>query len=144
MYNMQSGISRRTFDIGPCPANVPSRFRPAAGKKREERCITGLASDALDRTVVASTLDGTINVSHLLPFTRYMTSNCIGLSSSSTSIQRSWNMRLSFPPPQYRSYYIATVACLQSYVTTSSYAWSTLRPDGLFESLGASVAAFWT
>ena len=65
MYNMQSGILRRTFDVGPCPANVPSRFRPAAGKKKEERCVTGLASDALDRTVVASTLDGTINVSHL-------------------------------------------------------------------------------
>ncbi|EJF66083.1 Utp21-domain-containing protein [Dichomitus squalens LYAD-421 SS1] len=61
MYNMQSGILRRTFDIGPCPANVPSRFRPAAGKKKEERCVTGLASDALDRTLVASTLDGTIN-----------------------------------------------------------------------------------
>ncbi|KAL7283597.1 hypothetical protein ACG7TL_003032 [Trametes sanguinea] len=62
MYNMQSGILRRTFDVGPCPPNVPSRFRPAAnGKKKEERCITGLASDALDRVLVASTLDGTIN-----------------------------------------------------------------------------------
>ncbi|KAI9057911.1 Utp21-domain-containing protein [Trametes sanguinea] len=62
MYNMQSGILRRTFDVGPCPSNVPSRFRPAAnGKKKEERCITGLASDALDRVLVASTLDGTIN-----------------------------------------------------------------------------------
>ncbi|KAI0372915.1 Utp21-domain-containing protein [Pilatotrama ljubarskyi] len=62
MYNMQSGILRRTFDVGPCPSNVPSRFRPTAnGKKKQERCITGLASDALDRVLVASTLDGTIN-----------------------------------------------------------------------------------
>ncbi|OJT09103.1 U3 small nucleolar RNA-associated protein 21 -like protein [Trametes pubescens] len=62
MYNIQSGILRRTFDIGPCPSNVPSRFRPTAnGKRKEERCITGLASDALDRVLVASTLDGTIN-----------------------------------------------------------------------------------
>ncbi|CDO73537.1 hypothetical protein BN946_scf185014.g7, partial [Trametes cinnabarina] len=62
MYNMQSGILRRTFVVGPCPPNVPSRFRPTAnGKKKEERCITGLASDALDRVLVASTLDGTIN-----------------------------------------------------------------------------------
>lgn len=63
MYNIQSGILRRTFDVGPCPSNVPSRFRPTAnGKRKEERCITGLASDALDRVLVASTLDGTINV----------------------------------------------------------------------------------
>ncbi|KAI0333500.1 Utp21-domain-containing protein [Cubamyces sp. BRFM 1775] len=62
MYNMQSGILRRTFNIGPCPANVPSRFRLTPnGKKKEERCITGIASDALDRVLVASTLDGTIN-----------------------------------------------------------------------------------
>lgn len=68
MYNIQSGILRRTFDIGPCPSNVPSRFRPTAnGKRKEERCITGLASDALDRVLVASTLDGTINVCS--PFT---------------------------------------------------------------------------
>ena len=68
MYNMQSGIPRRTFNIGPCPPNAPSRFRPLAGKNKEERCVTGLASDALDRIVVASTLDGTINVSCGLPF----------------------------------------------------------------------------
>ncbi|RDX56504.1 Utp21-domain-containing protein [Lentinus brumalis] len=61
MYNMQSGILRRTYNVGPCPANVASRFRPTGNKKKEERCITGLASDALDRVVVASTLDGTVN-----------------------------------------------------------------------------------
>lgn len=62
MYNMQSGILRRTFNVGACPPNVASRFRPSGNKKKEERCITGLASDALDRIVVASTLDGTLNV----------------------------------------------------------------------------------
>ncbi|KAI0748597.1 Utp21-domain-containing protein [Daedaleopsis nitida] len=61
MYNMQSGILRRTFDVGPCPPSVTSRFRPTGNKKKEGRCITGLASDALDRIVVASTLDGTVN-----------------------------------------------------------------------------------
>ncbi|KAH9945893.1 Utp21-domain-containing protein [Epithele typhae] len=60
MYNMQSGILRRTYEVGSCPANVTSRFR-SSGKKKGERCITGLASDALDRVLVASTLDGTIN-----------------------------------------------------------------------------------
>ena len=62
MYNMQSGILRRTFDVGPCPADAPNRPQPPDSKKKEQRCITGLASDALDRILVASTLDGTINV----------------------------------------------------------------------------------
>lgn len=63
MYNMQSGILRKTFNIGPCPPEVDSRFRPSgtSKKKLEERCVTGLVSDALNATVIASTLDGTIN-----------------------------------------------------------------------------------
>jgi U3 small nucleolar RNA-associated protein 21 len=60
MWNLQSGIKRKTFDIGPCPPDVASRFQ--AGRKKEGRSITGLASDALNTTVIASTLDGTINV----------------------------------------------------------------------------------
>ncbi|KAG6908774.1 hypothetical protein DXG01_003386 [Tephrocybe rancida] len=57
MWNMQSGIRRKTFDVGPCPTEVKQRL---SGTKKE-RCITGLATDALNRTVIASTLDGTIN-----------------------------------------------------------------------------------
>lgn len=74
MYNMQSGILRRTFNVGPCPANVASRFRPTGTKRKDERCITGLASDALDRIVVASTLDGTVNVC-LFPSSAILGSN---------------------------------------------------------------------
>ncbi|KAJ7685354.1 Utp21 specific WD40 associated putative domain-containing protein [Mycena polygramma] len=59
MWNLQSGIKRKTFDVGPCPLDVASRF--SAGKKKEGRSVTGLASDALNTTVIASTLDGTIN-----------------------------------------------------------------------------------
>ncbi|KAJ6525623.1 Utp21 specific WD40 associated putative domain-containing protein [Mycena capillaripes] len=59
MWNLQSGIKRKTFDIGPCPPDVASRFQ--TGKKKEGRSVTGLASDALNTTVIASTLDGTIN-----------------------------------------------------------------------------------
>lgn len=88
MYNMQSGILRKTFNIGPCPPEVDSRFRPSgtSKKKLEERCVTGLVSDALNATVIASTLDGTINVgprahSSLLYLTR--------LCSFSISIQPS-------------------------------------------------------
>ncbi|KAF9265570.1 Utp21-domain-containing protein [Marasmius fiardii PR-910] len=52
MWNMQSGICRRTFEIGPPP--------PKANMKARERSVTGLASDALNRVVIASTLDGTV------------------------------------------------------------------------------------
>ncbi|GJE90786.1 WD40 and Utp21 domain-containing protein [Phanerochaete sordida] len=57
MYNMQSGIRRKAFDVGAAPDAVKQR----AGAKRKERCVTGLATDALNRVVVASTLDGTLN-----------------------------------------------------------------------------------
>ena len=75
MYNMQSGILRRTFDVGPCPANVSKTLRPA-DRKNNERCVTGLATDALDRILVVGTLDGTINVrcSRRLPIPPYLTS----------------------------------------------------------------------
>ncbi|KAH9857144.1 Utp21-domain-containing protein [Lenzites betulinus] len=84
MYNMQSGFLRRTFSVGPCPLNVSSRFRPAAnGKKKEERYITGLASDALDRVLVASTLDGTIN---FFDFHTAALENTLVLPSAAVSI----------------------------------------------------------
>jgi U3 small nucleolar RNA-associated protein 21 len=62
MWNMQSGIKRKTFNVGPCPSEAASRFQ-SSGTKKRERCITGLATDSLNRVVIASTLDGTINVS---------------------------------------------------------------------------------
>lgn len=54
MWNLQSGMKRKSFALE----------EPAKGKKKkgERRCVTGLASDALNRVVVASTLDGTVNV----------------------------------------------------------------------------------
>ncbi|KAF7363589.1 WD-REPEATS-REGION domain-containing protein [Mycena sanguinolenta] len=59
MWNLQSGIKRKSFDVGSCPPEVSSRFQ--TGKKKEGRSVTGLASDSLNTTVIASTLDGTIN-----------------------------------------------------------------------------------
>ncbi|KAJ6502384.1 Utp21 specific WD40 associated putative domain-containing protein [Mycena sanguinolenta] len=59
LWNLQSGIKRKSFDVGPCPPEVASRFQ--TGKKKEGRSVTGLASDSLNTTVIASTLDGTIN-----------------------------------------------------------------------------------
>ncbi|KAF8077591.1 Utp21 specific WD40 associated putative domain-containing protein [Lyophyllum atratum] len=58
MWNMQSGIQRKTFNVGPCPPEAAQRSQST---KKKERSITGLATDALNRTVIASTLDGTIN-----------------------------------------------------------------------------------
>ncbi len=62
MYNMQSGIKRKSFNVGPAPAVVLDRLGATGDAKGKERSVTGLATDALNRTVVASTLDGTINV----------------------------------------------------------------------------------
>ena len=62
MWNMQSGIKRKSFDVGPCPLEVVNRFTSAGKRMGGGRCITGLASDALNRAVIASTLDGTIAV----------------------------------------------------------------------------------
>lgn len=64
MWNMQSGLRRKKFNVGPCPPGVSGRFniRSISEKQTEYRSVTGLATDALNRLVVASTLDGTINV----------------------------------------------------------------------------------
>ncbi|KAL6305314.1 Utp21-domain-containing protein [Sparassis latifolia] len=63
MYNMQSGILRKSFSVGPCPSTVSSRFRPPGTTKKKQagRPVAGLASDALNTVIIASTLDGTIN-----------------------------------------------------------------------------------
>ncbi|KAJ7219436.1 Utp21 specific WD40 associated putative domain-containing protein [Mycena pura] len=59
MWNLQSGIKRKTFDVGLCPPDVANRYQ--SGKRKEGRSVTGLATDALNTMVIASTLDGTIN-----------------------------------------------------------------------------------
>ena len=63
MYNMQSGIKRKTLDVGPVPDGIKHRIGAAASAKRKERRVNGLASDSLNRVIIASTLDGTVNVS---------------------------------------------------------------------------------
>ena len=63
MWNMQSGAHRKSFNIGPCPEGVHQKYRPPPGKQRsEERSVTGLSTDSLNRAVIACTLDGTVNV----------------------------------------------------------------------------------
>ncbi|PPQ63266.1 hypothetical protein CVT24_006791 [Panaeolus cyanescens] len=60
MWNMQSGIKRKSFTLGSCPQEVVARFY-AGTAKRSDRAISGIATDSLNRLVIASTLDGTIN-----------------------------------------------------------------------------------
>ncbi|KAJ3511888.1 hypothetical protein NLJ89_g3846 [Agrocybe chaxingu] len=60
MWNMQSGIKRKSFTLGSCPTEIASRFYYGA-VKRKDRTISGLVTDSLNRVVIASTLDGTIN-----------------------------------------------------------------------------------
>ena len=63
MWNMQSGAHRKSFSLGLCPEGVYTKYRPPPGKqKSEERSVTGLATDSLNRVVIISTLDGTVNV----------------------------------------------------------------------------------
>ena len=61
MWNMQSGIKRKSYDVGVCPSEAATRLRD--GAKKRERVITGIATDSLNRVVIALTLDGTLNVS---------------------------------------------------------------------------------
>ncbi|KAH9180505.1 Utp21-domain-containing protein [Lactarius sanguifluus] len=62
MWNMQSGARRKSFSLGPCPEGIYTKYRPPPGKqKSEERSVTGLATDSLNRAVIVSTLDGTVN-----------------------------------------------------------------------------------
>ena len=62
MWNMQSGIQRKSYTLGSCPPEVVARFYSGT-VKRSDRSITGLATDSLNSVVIASTLDGTLNVS---------------------------------------------------------------------------------
>ena len=70
MWNIQSGLIRKKFDVGHGPPGFSTRFNNRAASKRqtEYRSVTGLATDALNRLVIASTLDGTINVGTPLQF----------------------------------------------------------------------------
>lgn len=95
MWNIQSGLKRKTFKVGPCPQGVIGSLDVTSKPKASERCITGLATDALNRLVIASTLDGTINVSlHINLSTLQCSSNG---SSSLISTLLNWTIRWRCP-----------------------------------------------
>ena len=58
-WNMQSGIRRKTYTIGPPPPEIAARFHSS----EKERPVNGLATDSLNKLLIASTYDGTINAS---------------------------------------------------------------------------------
>lgn len=91
MWNMQSGLKRKTFKVGPSPQAIADRLNAASKPKAGERCITGLVSDALNRLVIASTLDGTINVSPRINSLSFKCSSSGG--SFLTSILLHWTTR---------------------------------------------------
>ncbi len=55
---MQSGMKRKEFKVGMCPPEVASRMRSTDNARN----VNGLATDALNSLLIASTYDGTINV----------------------------------------------------------------------------------
>ncbi|KAL5511171.1 UTP21 [Sanghuangporus vaninii] len=57
MYNMQSGIRRKSYKIGPRPPEVASRLSVTGN----ERPVNGLETDSLNKLLIASTADGTVN-----------------------------------------------------------------------------------
>jgi U3 small nucleolar RNA-associated protein 21 len=61
MWNVQSGIRRKTFDVGPVPDEADWRWR----EKGRGRGISGLVTDSLNKWLVAGTVDGTLNVSRI-------------------------------------------------------------------------------
>jgi len=96
MYNMQSGIKRKSYDVGVCPSEAATRLQN--GVKKRERVITGIATDSLNRVVIATTFDGTLNVSiKLYCFLLQLTSQNIQLKLSSLiSKQQNWNILLYY------------------------------------------------
>jgi U3 small nucleolar RNA-associated protein 21 len=56
MWNLESGAKRKTFRVG-------ARTK---GSRRTDGCtVTGIATDSLNRSVIATTLEGTVNVREL-------------------------------------------------------------------------------
>ncbi|KAF9447264.1 Utp21-domain-containing protein [Macrolepiota fuliginosa MF-IS2] len=82
MWNMQSGIKRKSYDVGPCPPEASTRLRNAT--KKRDRTITGLATDPLNQVVIASTLDGTLN---FFDFQTTKLEHTLILPSAAVSIQ---------------------------------------------------------
>ncbi|KAF9227632.1 Utp21-domain-containing protein [Gyrodon lividus] len=83
MWNMQSGLKRKTLRVGQGPQASVDGLDASTKPKSSERCITGLATDALNRLVIASMLDGTI---HFFDFHTTKLNSTLVLPASVNSI----------------------------------------------------------
>jgi len=75
---MQSGLKRKSFKLGPAPNEVAVQIG-SGSKGGKKRSVTGLATDALNKTLVAGTLDGTVNVSYNCTHVFILTTNALVL-----------------------------------------------------------------
>jgi U3 small nucleolar RNA-associated protein 21 len=63
MWNLQSGVKRKTFQLGTAPTSGTRRTKLA--RRSDNRVVTGIATDSLNRILISATLDGSVNVSPL-------------------------------------------------------------------------------
>ncbi|WVR06365.1 hypothetical protein IAU60_003396 [Kwoniella sp. DSM 27419] len=98
MWNMQSGKERKSFSLdGPAPGDSKPKIiaqsktakakaaqvKSEGGSKRSIQAITGLATDALNRVVVASTLEGKL---YFFDFHTTRLLHAVQLSTSVTAL----------------------------------------------------------
>ncbi|KLT38876.1 putative WD-repeat protein [Cutaneotrichosporon oleaginosum] len=89
MWNMQSGKERKSFALsGPPPGDSKPKVMQKKKKKKESKktieAITGLATDALNTTVVASTLEGKL---YFFDFHTTARTEVMELDSSITALE---------------------------------------------------------
>ncbi|KAL1739986.1 quinon protein alcohol dehydrogenase-like superfamily, partial [Schizophyllum fasciatum] len=94
MWNAQSGVLRRVFKVGPLggpESEVAPNGHTTRHRKQADRTITGIATDALNTVLVASTLDGTVNFFdfHTAERLHTLTLTPLTLSSASASASAS-------------------------------------------------------
>ncbi|KAI5824692.1 Utp21-domain-containing protein [Schizophyllum commune Tattone D] len=121
MWNAQSGVLRRVFKVGDLGNKGDTGATGSSGlgaassssstryRKQSDRTITGIATDALNTVLVASTLDGTINffdfhtadLLHTLTITPLSQSTTSSNSASSTSFATASTSHASYTSNPY-------------------------------------------
>jgi len=107
MWNLQSGIKRKTFKLGRCPPETANRFNSGNAKGRE-RSISGITTDSLNKYVIATTLDGTINVGAI--YNSVWLTDGLPISSLISKLQN-WNIQSYSRLLQPRRYCTETADC---------------------------------
>jgi U3 small nucleolar RNA-associated protein 21 len=89
-WNLQSGHERRVFNLAGVTQPTQKSRNLARGKAvRVGKSVTGLATDALNRCLIASTLDGNLNVGYCLRPFNHLTDLILAFPSSSISTPHS-------------------------------------------------------